>query len=95
MGRQHTTWISEENWRKLENIGGDSVSAKIGNAIAMADPDREMVINAKMRQLGRAKDALKRIASNIEEKDNPEWGKQALLDNIARVIEDVYWLVIE
>jgi hypothetical protein len=79
----------------LQNIGGDSVSKKIRNAVAMANPEREMVIKAKMRQLERAKEALKRIASSIEDKDNPAWGKQALLDNIARVIEDVYWLVVE
>jgi hypothetical protein len=95
MGRQHTTWISDETWRKLDNIDGDSISEKIRNAIEQADPDREMAFNAKMRQLGRAKDALKRIASSVEDKDNPAWGKQALLDNIARVIEDVYWLVVE
>jgi predicted CopG family antitoxin len=95
MGRQHTTWISDETWTKLENIKGDSVSEKIRNAIEQVDPDREMVLKAEMRRLGRAKDALKRIASSVEDKDNPAWGKQALLDNIARVIEDVYWLVVE
>jgi hypothetical protein len=61
MGRQHTTWISEENWKKLENIGGESVSAKIGNAISMVDPDREMMINSEMRRLARLVDAMKRI----------------------------------
>lgn len=61
MGRQHTTWISEENWNKLQKIGGDSVSAKIGNAIAMADPDRELTIDALKRQLERAKEALREI----------------------------------
>jgi len=95
MGRQHTTWISDETWTKLENIKGDSVSEKIRNAIEQADPDREFRREAEMRQLGRAKDALKRIASSVQDKDNPAWGKQALLDNIARVIEDVYWLVVE
>ena len=93
MGRQHTTWISEENWKKLENIGGDSVSAKIGNAISMADPDREMVINAKMRQLDRTITALKAIQANVNNRNNPDWGKKAILDNIALVIEDVYWVV--
>ena len=93
MGRQHTTWISEDNWKKLENIGGDSVSAKIGNAISMADPDREMVINAKMRQLDRTITALKVIQSEVKKKDDPEWGNKALLNNIALVIEDVYWVV--
>jgi hypothetical protein len=95
MGRQHTTWISDESWTKLQNIEGDSVSEKIRNAINAADPDREFRREAEMRQLGRAKDALKRIASSVEDKDNPAWEKQALLDNIARVIEDVYWLVVE
>jgi len=95
MGRQHTTWISDETWTKLEIIEGKSVSDKIRNAIEQADPDREFRRKAEMRQLGRAKDALKRIASSVEDKDNPAWGKQALLDNIARVIEDVYWLVVE
>jgi len=71
------------------------VSEKIRNAIDAADPDREFRREAEMRQLGRAKDALKRIKSSVEDKDNPAWGKQALLDNIARVIEDVYWLVVE
>ena len=93
MGRQHTTWISEQNWKKLENIGGDSVSAKIGNAISMADPDREMVINAKMRQLDRTISALKLIQAQVSKRDSPDWGKKALLDNIALVIEDVYWVV--
>jgi hypothetical protein len=93
MGRQHTTWISEDNWKKLENIGGDSVSAKIGNAISMADPDREMVINAKMRQLDRTITALKAIQANVNNRNNPDWGKKAILDNIALVIEDVYWVV--
>jgi len=93
MGRQHTTWISEQNWKKLENIGGDSVSAKIGNAISMADPDREMVINAKMRQLDRTISALKSIQAQVSKRDSPDWGKKALLDNIALVIEDVYWVV--
>jgi len=93
MGRQHTTWISEDNWKKLDNIGGESVSAKIGNAISMADPDREMVINAKMRQLDRTITALKAIQANVNNRNNPDWGKKAILDNIALVIEDVYWVV--
>jgi predicted CopG family antitoxin len=61
MGRQHTTWISDETWTKLENIKGDSVSEKIRNAIEQADPDREMVINAEMRRLKRLVEAMKRI----------------------------------
>lgn len=62
MGRQHTTWISEENWKKLENIPGKSVSSKIGNAIAMADPATNKWHAAKVRQLEQATKYLKAIA---------------------------------
>lgn len=61
MGRQHTTWISDETWDRLENIEGDSVSKRIANAVKQADPDREMVINAEMRRLSRLVDAMKNI----------------------------------
>jgi predicted CopG family antitoxin len=61
MGRQHTTWISDETWKKLENIKGDSVSEKIRNAIEQTDPDREMLINAEMRRLSRLVQAMKKI----------------------------------
>ena len=95
MGRQHTTWISDETWDRMSNIEGDTVSAKIRNAIEQADPDRQMWLNSKLRQLDRAKEALRTIKKRVEDKDNPAWGKQALLDSIALVIEDVYWLVNE
>lgn len=61
MGRQHTTWISDETWSKLDNIEGKSVSDKIRNAIEKVDPDREMMINSEMRRLSRLVDAMKRI----------------------------------
>ena len=61
MGRQHTTWISDETWDRLQNIEGDSVSKRIANAVEQADPDREMVINAEMRRLSRLVDAMKNI----------------------------------
>jgi len=61
MGRQHTTWISDETWTKLENIKGDSVSEKIRNAINQVDPDREMIVKAEMRRLERLVDAMKSI----------------------------------
>lgn len=67
MGRQHTTWISEENWKKLENIPGDSVSNKIGKAISMADPDTQMYFNAKLRQLDAVISALQEIELLIQE----------------------------
>jgi hypothetical protein len=90
MGRQHTTWISDETWAELENIGGDSVSKKIRNAIAMANPEREMVIKAKLRQLERAKEALKSISIIL----NTAKGQFAL-DSIKDEIEEVWWMVEE
>ena len=84
MGRQHTTWISDETWRKLENIKGDSVSEKIRNAIDQADPDREMALNSKLRQLDRARESLRRLKFLIEEK---ETGK------IEALFEDIWWLI--
>jgi hypothetical protein len=88
MGRQHTTWISDETWDELQNIGGDSVSKKIRNAVAMANPEREMVIKAKLRQLERAKAALKRIQTLINREDH---GIQAIINEL----EDVWWMVEE
>lgn len=72
MGRQHTTWISEETWKKLDNIDGDSVSDKIRNAIDKVDPDREMMINSEMRRLSRLVDAMKRINTYIRGLDSRE-----------------------
>ncbi|AXH79426.1 MAG: hypothetical protein [Circular genetic element sp.] len=67
MGRQHTTWISDETWDRLKNIAGDSVSKKISNAVKFADPDQMMVTNAKMRQLTSAKSVLREIALRVQE----------------------------
>ena len=61
MGRQHTTWISDETWDRLSNIEGDSVSKRIANAVKQADPDHQMLINAEMRRLNRLVEAMKRI----------------------------------
>jgi hypothetical protein len=88
MGRQHTTWISDQTWEELQNIGGDSVSKKIRNAVAMANPEREMVIKAKLRQLERAKAALKRIQMLV---DRPDHGIQAIINEL----EDIWWMVEE
>ena len=67
MGRQHTTWISDETWDRLKNITGDSVSKKISNAVKFADPDQMMIQNAKMRQLTSAKSVLREIALRVQE----------------------------
>ena len=68
MGRQHTTWISDETWDRLGNIAGDSVSKKISNAVKFADPDQMMIHNAKMRQLTAAKSVLREISLRVQER---------------------------
>lgn len=67
MGRQHTTWISDETWDRLRNIEGDSISKKLSNAVKYHDPDNVMRINAQLRQLIAAKKALRNIANNCSE----------------------------
>ena len=62
MGRQHTTWISDETWERLQNIAGDSVSKKISNAVKFADPEEQMRQNSLMRQYAQAKRYLRAIA---------------------------------
>lgn len=85
MGRQHTTWISDETWDRLKNIAGDSVSKKISNAVKFADPDEMMRQNAQMRQLAAAKKALRDIANlnNMTYVSFPE-----LVD----ILDDCDWL---
>ena len=69
MGRQHTTWISDETWDRLGNIAGDSVSKKISNAVKFADPDEMMRQNAQMRQYDKAKTTMRMLAYLLEHKD--------------------------
>ena len=69
MGRQHTTWISDETWDKLQNIAGDSVSKKISNAVKFADPEEQMIQNANMRQFAQAKRYLQMIAKEFDRRD--------------------------
>lgn len=93
MGRQHTTWISEENWRKLENIPGKSTSAKIGWAIDHADPDKSMWMNAKLRQLDTAKSALRSMACVMYENHELDFEKAvALLQRLDNVLDEHDWL---
>lgn len=87
MGRQHTTWISDETWDRLQNIEGDSVSKRIANAVEQADPDREMVLNAEMRRLSRLVEAMKTINSILvrENKDDLDW----LVECIEDIVDNV------
>jgi len=72
MGRQHTTWISDETWDRLGNIAGDSVSKKISNAVKFADPNEMMRQNAQMRQYDTAKTTLRDLAKIIERLNTDE-----------------------
>jgi hypothetical protein len=69
MGRQHTTWISDETWDRLGNIAGESVSKKISNAVKFADPDTMMRHNAQMRQYSIAKSTMRMLAHLLQKKD--------------------------
>ena len=88
MGRQHTTWISDKTWKKLENIKGDSVSEKIRNAIDKVDPDREMMINSEMRRLARLVDAMKRI-NELVLKSNTDMNIHEIVGRIEGVVDGV------
>lgn len=93
MGRQHTTWISEENWRKLANIPGESTSSRIGYAIKHVDPDHQMWVNAKMRQLDAAKTALRSIAKDIYEiNEGIEDNVDGCLDAWTKLLTEIQWL---
>ena len=90
MGRQHTTWISDETWDRLQNIAGDSVSKKISNAVKFADPNEQMIQNAKMRQFATAKRTLRELAMLI---CTTEYGrKNATFDDIRDVLDEIDWI---
>jgi len=90
MGRQHTTWISDETWDRLRNIVGDSVSKKISNAVKFADPDEMMRQNAQMRQYDIAKSTLRELALRIE---HTQYGhKGATLDWIRDTLDEIDWI---
>ena len=90
MGRQHTTWISDETWDRLQNIPGDSVSKKISNAVKFADPEEQMRQNALMRQFATAKGTLRMIASQLPEQ--PHDSKQVAIENIYQILLDIDWI---
>lgn len=89
MGRQHTTWISDETWDQMKNIPGESISERFRNAVKFADPVEGMRLRSLERQLEVAKEALYDIntALNLQQPDID------LLQEINDVIERVYWLV--
>ena len=91
MGRQHTTWISDETWERLKDIPGDSTSERLRNAVKFADPNEQMVTNAKMRQLDTAKNALKRINA-IADVSTQDMADHAIIE-IKEILEDIWWMV--
>ncbi len=86
MGRQHTTWISDETWEQMKRIPGESVSERFRNAVKFADPVEGMRLRSLERQLEVAKDALYRI--NIVLVDDGD-----SLQDINDILAGVYWLV--
>ena len=93
MGRQHTTWINEANWKKLDNIPGNSTSSKIGYAIEHVDPDHQMWVNAKLRQLETAKTALRDISkqvfgANLQDEDD----MASRLYQLNDIVREIEWL---
>ena len=93
MGRQHTTWINEANWKKLDNIPGNSTSSKIGHAIEHVDPDHQMWVNAKLRQLETAKRSLRDIAkqvfgANLQDEDD----MASRLYQLNDIVREIEWL---
>lgn len=91
MGRQHTTWISDETWERLKDIPGDSTSERLRNAVKFADPNEQMVTNAKMRQLDTARNALKRINA-VADVSTAEMGDHAIM-KIKEILEEIWWMV--
>jgi len=93
MGRQHTTWISEENWQKLTNIPGNSTSSRIGYAIKHVDPDHQMWVNAKMRQLETARATLRKLAHCIHDiREHAKYDDEAAFNYLGDLIAQVEWL---
>ncbi len=81
MGRQHTTYISDETWDRLKNIPGKSVSKKIANAVKYADPDHQMIQKSNLRALARLKSGFRTLAKDKDELFN--------------VIDDLEYLIFE
>lgn len=61
MGRQHTTWISDETWERLKDIPGDSTSERLRNAVKFADPNEGLRARAIERNRDELLELLKRV----------------------------------
>ena len=65
MGRQHTTWISDETWERLKDIPGGSTSEKLRNAVKFADPNEGMRARAIERQRDECLALLERVYDKL------------------------------
>jgi len=88
MGRQHTTWISDETWERLQNIAGDSVSKKISNAVKYADPDHQMIQKSNLRALARLKSGFRTLAKT-------GGGSENISNVLFEVLDDLEHLIFE
>ncbi len=90
MGRQHTTWISDETWEQLQRIGGDSISDKLRNAVRYCDPHQMQLNIAAQARLDVATKALQTIRSLM----NQHIPDVDILCDIDNVLQDVYYTVV-
>lgn len=58
MGRQKTLWIDEDCWAKLEQMEGDSISAKVRKCIEEHDVADGARVDALRAQIKRLEEAI-------------------------------------
>ena len=72
------------------------MSKKIANAVKAHDPDHQMLINAKMRQLEAAKNSLRNIAQSMHKlNEGMEQRPGQSIDEINAAIDNIQWLLWE
>jgi len=91
MGRQHTTWISDETWERLKDIPGDSTSERLRNAVKFADPNEGMRLKAIERQAKTMRTILNRINSEILNQDDIV-GSDILMNRLEVLMNANEWL---
>jgi hypothetical protein len=89
MGRQHTTWIDDETWDRLERIAGDSISDKLRNAVKFADPHEMTMIRLRERNRDELRvliDIIYTTCNDVNDDDISdlrEWIIELLNENIS------------
>lgn len=92
MGRQHTTWISDETWEQMKRIPGESVSERFRNAVKFADPVEGMRLRSLERQLEVAKEGLYQVNRIIDSISSAEEADHAVI-GIKELLEELWWMV--